>query len=93
LGFYNAYQLSGEAHFLEASQRAWDYIKERVVDKVHGEWYAKLSPQGVPYTEKEDPADACLAGVEPAVRYARRRRLTTTPSSAKAQAASSALAG
>jgi mannobiose 2-epimerase len=62
VGFYNAWQLSGGEHFLEAAQRAWDYIEKKVVDKVHGEWYAKLSPQGVPYTEKEDPNDACLAG-------------------------------
>jgi mannobiose 2-epimerase len=62
VGFYNAYQLSGDVRFLEASRRAWEFIEDKVVDKAHGEWYAKLSPQGVPYTEKEDPNDACLAG-------------------------------
>jgi cellobiose epimerase len=62
VGFYNAYQLSHDVRFLEASRRAWEYIEERVVDKVHGEWHAKLSRQGVPYTEKEDPNDACLVG-------------------------------
>ena len=62
VGFYNAWQLSRDVRFLEASRRAWEYIEERVVDKVHGEWHAKLSPQGVPFTEKEDPNDACLVG-------------------------------
>jgi mannobiose 2-epimerase len=62
VGFYNAYQLSRDVRFLEASRRAWEYIEEKVVDKVHGEWHAKLSPQGVPFTEKEDPNDACLVG-------------------------------
>jgi len=61
VGFYNAYQLSGEEHFLDAAVRAWDYIEEKIVDHEHGEWYAKLTPDGRPYTETED-ADACLVG-------------------------------
>jgi mannobiose 2-epimerase len=61
VGFYNAYQLSGQEHFLNQAYRVWEYIEEKIVDKVHGEWHAKLSPQGVSYLEKEDP-DACLAG-------------------------------
>jgi len=62
VGFYNAYRLSGEERFLDASRRAWEYIEDKVVDKTHGEWHAKLSPQGVPHTEKDDPSDACLVG-------------------------------
>ena len=61
VGFYNAYQISGQEHFLNAAYRAWEYIEEHVVDRIHGEWHAKLSPQGRPYPESED-ADACLAG-------------------------------
>lgn len=61
VGFYNAWQISGKAHFLDASYRAWEYIEEKVVDRAHGEWHAKLRPDGTPYKEEED-ADACLAG-------------------------------
>ncbi|MGD0201610.1 MAG: AGE family epimerase/isomerase [Bryobacteraceae bacterium] len=61
VGFYNAYQLSGQERFLKQAYRAWEYIEARVVDKVHGEWHAKLSPEGTAYTEKDDP-DACLVG-------------------------------
>jgi mannobiose 2-epimerase len=61
VGFYNAYQLSGQEHFLDQSYRVWEYIETHIVDRVHGEWHAKLSPEGVPYLEKED-LDACLAG-------------------------------
>ncbi len=61
VGFYSAYQLSGERHFLDQSYRAWEYIEEKVVDRVHGEWHAKLKPGGEPFTAAEDP-DACLIG-------------------------------
>ena len=61
VGFYNAYQVSGDRRFLDASRRVWDYIEAKVVDKVHGEWHAKLSPEGVVLTAAEDP-DAQLAG-------------------------------
>ncbi|HEY0282842.1 MAG TPA: AGE family epimerase/isomerase, partial [Rhizomicrobium sp.] len=61
IGFYNAYQISGETRFLVAARQAWDYIETKMVDRVHGEWHAKLTPQGAPLTAAEDP-DACLAG-------------------------------
>jgi mannobiose 2-epimerase len=61
VGFYNAWQLSGQARFLLAAERAWQYIEARIVDKEHGEWLAKLRPDGTPWKEEED-ADACLVG-------------------------------
>jgi mannobiose 2-epimerase len=61
IGFYNAYQLTGEEPFRAASRRAWDYIEAHVVDRVHGEWHAKLTREGVPLRESED-ADAVLVG-------------------------------
>jgi mannobiose 2-epimerase len=61
IGFYNAYQLTGEEKYREASRRAWDYIETHVVDRVHGEWHAKLTREGVPLREAED-ADAVLVG-------------------------------
>jgi mannobiose 2-epimerase len=61
VGFYNAYQITGEEHFLTAALRAWIYIEEHIVNRVQGEWYAKLTPRGRPFTAEED-SDACLAG-------------------------------
>lgn len=38
VGFVNAYQLSGEPHFLEAAMRSWDFIEAHLIDHEHGEW-------------------------------------------------------
>jgi mannobiose 2-epimerase len=61
VGFYNAYQLTGEDRFRQLAYRAWEFIEEKVVDRTHGEWHAKLKPDGMPFTESEDN-DACLVG-------------------------------
>lgn len=39
VGFYNAYQLTGEARFNEAAQAAWTFIDKYMVDHKLGEWY------------------------------------------------------
>jgi mannobiose 2-epimerase len=61
VGFYNAWQVSGDERFRTAAERAWEYIDTKVVDKIHGEWHAKLKPDGTPWKADED-ADACLVG-------------------------------
>ena len=52
VGFYNAYQLSGVEKYLQASMRAWEYIENFLVDKVHGEWYRTVTRQGLPVPGK-----------------------------------------
>lgn len=61
VGFQNAWQLTGDEKFREAAVTVWAYIDGKVADRVHGEWHAKLTPDGRPYAPDED-ADACLAG-------------------------------
>ena len=61
VGFYNAYEISGDIANLDASRKVWNYIAEKVVDRVHGEWHAKLSPEGIPLTMEEYP-EAYLVG-------------------------------
>ena len=46
VGFYNAYQLSGQRRFAQASQQSWNYIQDKMVDRVHGDWIKKLHRDG-----------------------------------------------
>jgi mannobiose 2-epimerase len=39
VGFYNAYQVSGERKFLDHSMAAWQFTKAHILDKNKGEWY------------------------------------------------------
>jgi mannobiose 2-epimerase len=55
VGFYNAYQLSGDERYIQAARCAWDFIEARVIDHHYGEWYAHLKRDGTPYAEQEIP--------------------------------------
>jgi mannobiose 2-epimerase len=48
VGFFNAYQISGREHFLAAAESSWDFIENTIVDRKHGEWFWKVSREGVP---------------------------------------------
>ena len=52
VGFYNAYELSSQAHFAQAAVRLWEYIEERFVDRTHGDWFKVLNRVGAPYAEQ-----------------------------------------
>ena len=55
VGFYNAYQLSGEERYRDAAWQAWQYIDAKVIDHQAGEWYAVLRRDGTPYSLAENP--------------------------------------
>jgi mannobiose 2-epimerase len=46
IGFLNAFQISGDMKFLQAARRAWDFIERHLVDRVHGEWFWRITPEG-----------------------------------------------
>ena len=48
IGFLNAFQLSGDSKYLEASRRSWDFIEDHLVDRVHGEWFWRINENGKP---------------------------------------------
>jgi mannobiose 2-epimerase len=51
VGFYNAYQLSGDEKFRTSSELIWQVIDQKFVDRQHGDWFKTLDPQGVPYPD------------------------------------------
>ncbi len=48
VGFLNAFELTREGAFLQASLDCWDFIERTMIDKTHGEWYWKVSNEGTP---------------------------------------------
>jgi mannobiose 2-epimerase len=52
VGFLNAYQVSGQEHFRTAAEKSWDFIEKYLVDRQHGEWFWKVSREGLPSPDK-----------------------------------------
>jgi mannobiose 2-epimerase len=48
VGFLNAFQLSGDVKYFEAASRVWDFIENRLADRVHGEWFWRINVDGCP---------------------------------------------
>ena len=45
IGFLNAFEISGDERFLQAMLRVWHFIETRLVDRVHGEWFWRITPE------------------------------------------------
>lgn len=56
VGFFNAYQLSGDERYLQASRNVWKFIQEAIVDRENGEWRWGVHADGTPMNmEKAGP--------------------------------------
>ncbi|HUA67791.1 MAG TPA: AGE family epimerase/isomerase, partial [Candidatus Saccharimonadales bacterium] len=70
IGFINAFQMSKDAKYLDAARRVWDFIEQRLVDRAHGEWFWRITPEGqvddsLPkVSEWKDPYHAARACLE-----------------------------
>lgn len=53
VGFYNAYQKTGEHRYLEAAEDIWEFIKAHLVDeRPEGEWFWYTDGEGNPAWDK-----------------------------------------
>jgi len=46
VGWMNVYQHFGDEDALQKALRCWEYIKQNLIDKEHGEWYWSRRPDG-----------------------------------------------
>lgn len=53
VGLYNVYQITQDTKYLDALFKLFAFVREKVLDHVHGEWYWKLNREGVPYKEEK----------------------------------------
>jgi mannobiose 2-epimerase len=46
VGFFNAWQISGDKKYLELSVNSWRFVKDKILDTVNGEWFWGITPSG-----------------------------------------------
>jgi len=56
VGLMNAYQITREKKFYEASLKCWEFIKKNIVDRENGEWFFRVNKEGQPYYSEENKA-------------------------------------
>jgi mannobiose 2-epimerase len=55
VGFFNAWQISGEQQFLKTSYQSWNFVKQAILDEKNGEWFWGVKEDGH-LMENEDKA-------------------------------------
>ena len=53
VGFWNAFQMTGDEKLADASLNCWAFIKEKLMDKVHGEWHWRTNQCGQPQVDED----------------------------------------
>lgn len=53
VGYYNAYQNTGEKSFLDKTLNSWTFIQEKIVDQNYGEWNWAVNRDGLALRVKE----------------------------------------
>jgi len=53
VGYFHAYQVSGDPEFLVRSKESWTFIHNYICDWIDEEWFWSVDKEGNPQTEKE----------------------------------------
>jgi mannobiose 2-epimerase len=46
VGFYNAWQISQQQQYLQASFKSWNFVQQQLLDKENGEWFWGVNEDG-----------------------------------------------
>ena len=46
VGFYNAWQISQQQQYIEASYKSWNFVQQQILDKENGEWFWGVNEDG-----------------------------------------------
>jgi mannobiose 2-epimerase len=46
IGFFNAWQLSGDGKYLQLALNSWAFVKDKILDKQNGEWFWGIRADG-----------------------------------------------
>ncbi|GMK38033.1 cellobiose 2-epimerase [Paenibacillus sp. CCS19] len=52
VGFFNAYELTGDSRYLDAARASWGFTDRFIIDHKDGEWHWSVTREGVPTTGK-----------------------------------------
>ena len=46
VGLVNAWQITGNAKYLDHAGRTWTFIQDKMVDRAYGEWHWRVTREG-----------------------------------------------
>jgi len=52
IAFFNAWQISGDQKYLDASVKTWEWINNNLIDTEYGGWYGGVGTNGKPNTKR-----------------------------------------
>ncbi len=53
VGLKYVYELTYNPKYIEASLKIWDFTKNHLIDKIHGEWYFRVDKNGKVYKQED----------------------------------------
>jgi len=53
VGFLEAYRITADQVFIDAIYNTWEFVKQHVIDPKNGEWFFRVSNEGIPYMNED----------------------------------------